>query len=202
MTSTIWSMDVNTSASFDFFINVQYINMLNRNLYHRLMYHFILSLTIDNKITLNTNQLLNIEYKYITMWLWFTVIFILLNISLGTNIKYKDDYRYWSSLHVSQLLDQFSGHAENNICCITGQWESNGYLDYGAAISVPETTSYFHYNGTGMIAYDGVDKKSYIKFRITAYSPQIPVYSQFTTTTIKDFHEVCYVSLFSVVIAM
>lgn len=120
---------------------------------------------------------------YVDIFLIFSLVF---NASLGQSLEQSD---YVSPLHsVLQLLDQFTNYTEGNICCLNGQWESNSFLDYGAALNVPDATSFFHYNGTGKIAFDVVHKKSYEQFKITAFSPQIPVYSQFTTTTIKDFN--------------
>ncbi|XP_053379551.1 uncharacterized protein LOC123564140 isoform X1 [Mercenaria mercenaria] len=114
-----------------------------------------------------------------------TVLCYLLNLSGGYSLKYKDYQNLATDLN--HLLSSHAVQTDRNICCANGQWEANAFLDYGAVLSIPEATSFFHYNGTGRIAFDDVNKKSFISFNITAFSPQVPVYSHFTTTTIKDF---------------
>ncbi|XP_053379554.1 uncharacterized protein LOC123564140 isoform X2 [Mercenaria mercenaria] len=114
---------------------------------------------------------------------------VLVQASLGYYVKLDDGRWNHATFHANlkHLFHESSAASTENICCANGQWEANAYVNAVTKLTIENVTMIVYYNGTGKIAFDEVDKKSYISFNVTESAPGTPKQYHKKSTAIKDY---------------
>lgn len=115
-----------------------------------------------------------------------------LTFSLGLNLELVRDLNYAKFKHDFEHVFLGRSSTTDTLCCANGRWEANAFVFANTLLSVENITVSVFYNGTGKIAFDDENKKSYISFNVTEFLPGEPKHYQKTSTTIKDFVTVFY----------
>lgn len=119
-----------------------------------------------------------------------TVLFpILIIYSAGYKIQHTGQNGNHEMFHqnLKHLFGRSTRSSPGNICCAYGQWEANAYIIASTKLTLENITMIVYYNGTGKIAFDETNKKSYIRFNVTEFAPGSTKHDYKTSTDIKDF---------------
>jgi hypothetical protein len=118
---------------------------------------------------------------------------MLIHICTGYNIHYAGQNGNHAKFHqnLKHLFERSTRSSPGNICCAYGQWEANAYIIASTKLTLENNTMIVYYNGTGKIAFDETNQKSYISFNVTEFAPGSTKYDHKTSTDIKDFATVC-----------